>query len=85
MTACPNRENEATSPSPGLIARRFESVWRLAADPGRRPDPADFLPAGPQSDPAALLALIQADLTLRREAEVRGEVRGVRLCFWFRR
>ncbi len=68
MTACPNRENEATSLSPGLIARRFESVWRLAPDPGRRPDPADFLPAGPQSDPAALLALIQADLTLRREA-----------------
>ncbi|HWE38281.1 MAG TPA: protein kinase [Isosphaeraceae bacterium] len=57
--------DDADSLGPALLARRFEAAWR--AD-GRRPDPADYLPAEPDADPAALLAVLRADLALRWEA-----------------
>jgi hypothetical protein len=57
--------NDADTPGPALLARRFESAWRADS---RRLDPADFLPGGPEADPAALLAVLRADLALRREA-----------------
>jgi hypothetical protein len=57
--------DDADSPGPALLARRFEAAWRAE---GRRPDPADFLPGGLEAAPAALLAVLRADLALRREA-----------------
>jgi hypothetical protein len=63
--------DDADSPGPALLARRFEAAWR---DTGHRPDPADFLPGGLEADPAALLAVLRADLALRRQA---GEPAGV--------
>lgn len=58
--------DEADSFGPAQLVRRFEAAWK--ASDGRRPDPSDYLPAQPGSDPAALLALLRSDLTLRREA-----------------
>ncbi len=54
---------EASSPTAVSLARRFEAAWRAAN--GRRPDPEDFLPPGPHPHPAARLALLRADMTLR--------------------
>ena len=52
--------------------RRFSSDWRNGkASP---PDPASYLPDDPGRRPAALLALLRADLTLRREAGERARV-----------
>jgi serine/threonine protein kinase/transposase len=56
--------DDADSLGPALLARRFESDWRAE---GRRPDPADYLPAEPDADPASLLAVLRADLALRWE------------------
>ncbi len=56
--------DEASSPAATRLARRFEDAWR-ASTPRRRPDPADFLPEGPDSTPAAWLALLRIDLNLR--------------------
>src|SRR4051812_1018497 len=57
---------EASAPAAVRLARRFESAWRDAA--GRPPDPADFLPGDAGECPGARLALLRADLALRREA-----------------
>ena len=51
--------DEASSPEAVRMTRRFELAWRAAV--GARPDPLDFLPAGPDERPGALLALLQAD------------------------
>jgi eukaryotic-like serine/threonine-protein kinase len=57
---------EASSPDAVGLARRFEAAWR--SDPSSPPDPAVFLPDEPGRRPGALLALLRADLALRREA-----------------
>src|SRR5215470_1919083 len=57
---------EASSPDVVGLARRFEAAWR--SDPSSPPDPAVFLPEEPGRRPGALLALLRADLALRREA-----------------
>ena len=49
-------------PSPSLV-ERYEADWR--SSPGSRPDPAEYLPDDPVQRPAALLALLRADLALR--------------------
>ena len=54
----------ASSPAAVGLARRYEAAWRG----GHRPDPGDYLPRDPDSRPGALLALLRADLGLRREA-----------------
>ena len=54
---------EASSPTAVGLARRFEAAWRAAN--GRRPDPEDFLPREPHAHPAARLALLRAEMTLR--------------------
>src|SRR5271166_345040 len=56
----------ADASGPKLLVRRFEAAWR--ADSGRHPDPVDFLPGDRATDPAALLALLRADLIMRHEA-----------------
>ncbi len=56
--------DEASSPAATRLARRFEAAWR-GSSPQRRPDPAAFLPEGPDSTPAAWLALLRIDLNLR--------------------
>ncbi len=57
---------EASSPDAARLAREFEAAWR--SDPSSPPDPAGFLPDEPGRRPGALLALLRADLALRREA-----------------
>ncbi len=57
----------ADASGPKLIVRRFEAAWR--ADPCRRPDVAEYLPGNRPIDPAALLALLRADLILHHEAD----------------
>ncbi len=59
--------DEASSPAATRLARRFEDAWK-ASHPRRRPDPADYLPGGPDATPAAWLALLRADLNLRWDA-----------------
>ena len=54
----------ASSPAAVGLARRYEAAWRG----GQRPDPGDYLPRDPEGRPGALLALLRADLSLRREA-----------------
>jgi len=54
----------ASAPAAVGLARRYEAAWRG----GQRPDPGDYLPRDPESRPGALLALLRADLGLRREA-----------------
>src|SRR6185312_12274444 len=68
---------EASSPAAVRLAREFEQAWRESEGLPRRPDPQEFLDsAGESIDPAgARLALLRADLSLRREA---GEAVGVR-------
>ncbi len=56
--------DEASSPAATRLARRFEEAWR-GSSTRSRPDPADFLPDGPDATPAARLALLRADLNLR--------------------
>src|ERR1700678_1769081 len=57
---------EAASQPNNILVRRFSSDWRK--DKASPPDPASYLPDDPGRRPAALLALLRADLTLRREA-----------------
>ena len=57
---------EAASPPNSALVRRYSSDWRQGkASP---PDPSSYLPDDPVKRPAALLALLRADLALRREA-----------------
>jgi serine/threonine protein kinase/Tfp pilus assembly protein PilF len=56
---------DAGSPDIALLTRRFEARWRSSDAP--RPDPADYLPSEPSFRPAALLALLRADLALHWE------------------
>jgi serine/threonine protein kinase len=58
--------DEASSPEVVRLVRRFESAWR--ATDGAWPDPIDFLPDGHAGHPGALLALLRADMALRRDA-----------------
>src|SRR5262249_26947648 len=51
------------------------------AAPHHPPDPASFLPDDPDLQPGALLALLRADLALRREAG--DPVRVERYCYHF--
>src|SRR5262245_50539096 len=55
--------DDAESPEVARLARRFEAEWRKA--PEAKPDPRDYLPDDPAIRPAALLALLRLDLTLR--------------------
>ncbi len=58
---------EATSPDATQRARDFEARWRGARGDSR-PDPTEFLPLDASANAAGvLLALLRADLTLRRE------------------
>ncbi len=58
--------DEATTPEALELARRFDAAWR-EPEPGRRPDPFDFLPEGAEpGGPGLLLALLRSDLALRR-------------------
>lgn len=59
--------DEAESRGPSLIARRYEAAWRTGNGIGSRPRLNDFLPPEPAAETAALLALLRADLSLRRE------------------
>src|SRR4051794_28446391 len=59
--------DEASSPAPVRLARRFEDAWRNADGSGRRPEPGDFL-ADEAGCPGARLALLRAEMTLRWEA-----------------
>jgi serine/threonine protein kinase/Tfp pilus assembly protein PilF len=57
---------EAASPPNSTLVRRYRSDWRQRhASP---PDPSSYLPDDPARRPAALLALLRADLAIRREA-----------------
>jgi serine/threonine protein kinase/predicted Zn-dependent protease len=58
---------EASSPGISFAVRRFESDWRSSS--GHRPAPQDYLPESPEERPAALLALLRADLVLRWEVD----------------
>src|SRR5262249_33793576 len=76
----PNQTWEvAVSADATLRARRFEAAWRAA--PHHPPAPASFLPDDPDLQPGALLALLRADLALRREAG--DPVRVERYCHHF--
>jgi serine/threonine protein kinase/Tfp pilus assembly protein PilF len=69
---------DAASPLNDGLARRFVSDWRRSqANP---PDPAAYLPDDPVRRPGALLALLRADLSMRRAA---GEL--VRVEWYLRR
>src|SRR3954471_14530941 len=68
---------EASSPEAVGLTRRFESAWR--AGDGARLDPTEFLPHDAGGKPGFLLALLRADLALRREAGEPIEVE------WYRR
>ncbi len=58
--------DEASSPAATRLARRFEEAWRAPRRKNSpRPDPADFLPDGDESPPAAWLALLRVDLNMR--------------------
>ena len=63
---------EAASQPNDILVRRFSSDWRN--DKASPPDPASYLPDDPGRRPAALLALLRADLALRREAGERARV-----------
>ncbi len=63
---------EAAAQPNDVLVRRFSSDWRNVK--ASRPDPASYLPDDPGRRPAALLALLRADLTLRREAGERARV-----------
>jgi serine/threonine protein kinase/tetratricopeptide (TPR) repeat protein len=56
--------DEASSPSAARQVRSFEHAWRM--NPADPPDPCDFLPGDADRRPGVLLALLRADLTLRR-------------------
>lgn len=58
--------DEASSPAAAQLARAYEADWR--SRPHARPDPRDYLPDEPARGPGAILALLRADLALRREA-----------------
>lgn len=58
--------DDASSTAIAPVIRRFESDWR--SSPADRPDPREYLPDAPERSPAILLALLRADLVLRREA-----------------
>ncbi|MBV8270274.1 MAG: hypothetical protein JO252_28445, partial [Planctomycetaceae bacterium] len=58
--------DDASSPAVARLVRRFEEAWSRGG--GRRPEPADFLPIDSRERPAALLALLRADIALRWEA-----------------
>src|SRR5260370_5398860 len=54
---------ETSSPALALLVERFEADWR--SSPVRRPNPRDYLPEEEEQRPAALLALLRAELALR--------------------
>ena len=56
---------EAASPQCDALVRRFVVDWRKGKS--SHPDLATYLPADPCAMPAALLALLRADLALRHE------------------
>lgn len=56
--------DEASSPAAARCVRTFEEAWR--ASPNEPPDPGRFLPDDPSRRPGILLALLRADLALRR-------------------
>lgn len=58
---------EAASRDAGRVARRYEDAWRLAKTPDRRPDLGEAFRAA-DGCPGGGLALLRADLGLRREA-----------------
>lgn len=59
---------EASSPAAVRLVRRFELAWRDSQGKGPPPDPEDFLAEDGDDSPGARLALLRADLGLRREA-----------------
>ncbi|HEY2156119.1 MAG TPA: serine/threonine-protein kinase, partial [Isosphaeraceae bacterium] len=63
----------AASPRAGGWVRRFESAWKSSRR-GARPEPRDFLPTEPDERPAALLAILRAEIGLRWEGGERATV-----------
>jgi serine/threonine protein kinase/Tfp pilus assembly protein PilF len=60
------RRDDTSSPAIALMVKRFEADWR--GSPSMRADPIDYLPRDSRERPAALLALLRADLALRWKA-----------------
>ena len=58
--------DEASSPAAARLARAYEADWR--SRPYNPPDPRDYLPRDPARGPGAFLAVLRADLALRRGA-----------------
>ncbi len=54
--------DDASTPGIALLLRRYETDWRRST--GYRPDPRDYLPDDVAEHPAALSALVRADLVL---------------------
>ncbi len=69
----------ACSPEAVSLTRQFEAAWRAAV--GSPPDPIDFLPGAPGEHAGALLALLRADMALRREARQPADVDRYRACY----
>ncbi len=59
---------DASSPAAVQLVRRFEGAWRDSSGSGRHPTPDEFLGESGSDCPGARLALLRADLALRREA-----------------
>ncbi len=59
--------DDGSSPAITLLVRRYEADCRSSA--GFRPDPREYLPDDMGQRPAALLALLQADLVSRWKAQ----------------
>jgi tetratricopeptide (TPR) repeat protein len=57
---------EASSPAAARLAQRFEADWR-AAPSKRKPDPRAYLPIDAAVASGTLLALLRAEMSLRRE------------------
>jgi serine/threonine protein kinase/Tfp pilus assembly protein PilF len=58
---------QAATPAAARLARKFEADWR-ASQRGDRPDPRAFLPEAAGEISGVLLALLRAELSLRRDA-----------------
>src|SRR5271157_1432567 len=58
--------DDTSSPSIEALVVRYQADWR--SSPEFQPDPRNYLPDDPRQRRAGLVALLRADLTLRREA-----------------
>ncbi len=63
----------AASPRANGCVRRFEAAWKTSRR-GSRAEPREFLPDGPADRPAALLAILRAEIGLRWDSGERATV-----------